>query len=105
MRTAIRRALEEDPRIEIVGEASNFTEVMQMIADFKPSVLLLDLHIPGKGDFAPALVKSRLENISTLAVSFSNDSDSKVLAESYGAARLLDKMTLYADMMPAIRQC
>jgi chemotaxis response regulator CheB len=44
MRSAIQRTLEEEPRIEIVAEASTFAETIQKIADFKPAVLLLDLH-------------------------------------------------------------
>ena len=78
---------------------------MQRIGDFKPDLLLLDWHMSEKRDFTPALVKSQLGTVCTVAISFSNDSDSKELAESYGAATLLDKMTLYTEMVPAIRQC
>jgi chemotaxis response regulator CheB len=45
MRHAIRKLITEEPRIELVGEASNFGQAMQLIADFKPEVLLLDLHL------------------------------------------------------------
>jgi DNA-binding NarL/FixJ family response regulator len=34
MRSAMRKTLEEEPRIEIVGEASTFAATMQMISDF-----------------------------------------------------------------------
>jgi two-component system chemotaxis response regulator CheB len=105
MRSAIRRTLEEDPRIEIVAEASTFAETIQKIADFKPAVLLLDLHLPEKRDFTPELVKAQLQCVCTLAVSLSNDEEAKALAESYGAVSLLDKMTLYSDIIPAIMQC
>jgi DNA-binding NarL/FixJ family response regulator len=105
MRSAIRRTLEEDPRIEIVAEASTFAETIQKIADFKPTVLLLDLHLPEKRDFTPELVKAQLQCVCTLAVSLSNDEEAKALAESYGAVSLLDKMTLYSDIIPAIMQC
>jgi DNA-binding NarL/FixJ family response regulator len=88
MRSAIGKMLREENNINIVGEASTFAETMQMIGDFKPDVLLLDLHMPEKRDFTPELVKAQL---GTVAVSFSNDDDSKALAESYGAATLLDK--------------
>lgn len=79
---------------------------MQGIADFKPEVLLLDLHLAEKRDFTPAFVKSQLvcvENI--LAVSFSNDAEARDLAESYGAKLLLDKMRLYDQLVPAILDC
>jgi DNA-binding NarL/FixJ family response regulator len=105
MRTAIRKMLQEESNIDVVGEASSFADTMQKIADLKPDVLLLDLHMPEKRDFTPAVVKSQLGTVRTVAVSFSNDSESKALAESYGAATLLDKMKLYNEMVPAILHC
>jgi chemotaxis response regulator CheB len=103
MRTAMRRLLSQDPRIKIIGEADSFASTMQAIADFKPEVLLLDLHLPESRNFSPEFVRSQLGCVPcTLAVSFSKDSEAKSLAESYGASTLLDKMKLYNDMIPAI---
>jgi hypothetical protein len=76
-----------------------------MIADFKPALLLLDLHLPEKRNFTPALVKAQLNGVCTLAVSLSNDEEAKELAESYGAVSLLDKMSLYSEIIPAIMHC
>ena len=106
MRHAIRKLITEDPRIELVGEASNFGQAMQLTADVKPQVLVLDLHLAEKRQFTPALVKSQLacvENV--LAVSFSNDAEAEALAESYGAKLLLDKMKLFNQLIPAILNC
>jgi two-component system response regulator NreC len=105
MRTAIRKMLQEESNMDIVGEAATFAETVQMISDFKPDVLLLDLHMPEKRNFTPSLVKAQLGTVRTVAVSLSNDSDAKALAKSYGAITLLDKMTLYTEMIPAIRRC
>jgi DNA-binding NarL/FixJ family response regulator len=105
MRAAIRKTLEEEVNIRIVGEASTFAETVQMVSDVKPDVLLLDLHMPEKRQIAPELVKAQLGTVCTVAISFANDRDSKMLAKSYGAATLLDKMALYTDMIPAIRRC
>lgn len=106
MRTAIRRVLVEDDRIKIVGEASNFAQTIRMIGDFKPDVLLLDLHLPEQGDFTPAFVKAQIFCVPhTLAVSFSNDTEAKALANSYWVEALLDKINLYAELIPAIMQC
>jgi chemotaxis response regulator CheB len=105
MRKAIRRTLEQEPRIEIVAEASTFAEAIQKIADFKPAVLLLDLHLPEEREFTPELVKAQLRGVCTVAVSLSNDDEAKALAESYGAVSLLDKMNLYSEVIPAIMNC
>ena len=102
MRSAIRRILEEETRIKIVGEAATFAKTVQMIGDLKPEVLLLDLHMAEKRAFTPELVKSQLGCVCTLAVSFANDDEARELAESYGAVSLLDKMKLYTEMVPAI---
>jgi two-component system response regulator NreC len=103
MREAVRKLLDEEPRIQIVGEAPTFASAMQMVADFKPDVLLLDLHMPQKRDLLPSLVKSQLSCIQyTLAISFANDEEAKSLAASYGAVALLDKMSLYSQLVPAI---
>jgi chemotaxis response regulator CheB len=105
MRTAIRRVLIEDDRIEIVGEASTFARTMQMIGDCRPSVLILDLHLPEQGDFTPAFVKSQLVCVPhTLAISLSNNAEARALADSYGAEALLDKFNLYAELIPVIVQ-
>ena len=103
MRDAIKKLLADEPRIHIVGEASSFAAAIQMVADFKPDVLLLDLHLPQKRDLQPPLVKSQLSCVEyTVAISFSNDDEAKALAASYGAVALLDKMSLYSHLLPAI---
>lgn len=105
MRRAIRRTLDEEPKIEVVGEAVDFAKTMQLIADTKPDVLLLDLHLAEERDFGPGFVRSQLISVRKIvAVSFANDDEAKKLAESYGAAALLDKMRLYKELIPAIIQ-
>jgi chemotaxis response regulator CheB len=105
MRSAIRRILEDEPRIVVVGEAATFAKTIQMIGNLKPEVLLLDLHMAEKRAFTPELVKSQLSCVCTLAVSFSNDDEARQLAESYGAVALLDEMKLFSEMIPAILRC
>jgi chemotaxis response regulator CheB len=106
MRTAMLRLLQEAPEIQVVGEASDFAETIQMIADFKPKVLVLDLYMPERRALTPAFVKAHLESVDcTVAVSFSNDDEAEELATSYGVFALLDKMRLHSDLVPTIMQC
>jgi hypothetical protein len=49
------------------------------------------------------LVKAQLGCVPyTIAISFANDEEAKSLAASYGAVALLDKMSLYSQLLPAI---
>lgn len=103
MLEAIGKLLDEESQIQVVGEASTFAAAMQMIADLKPDVLLLDLHMPQKRGLHIPLVKAQLNCVQyTLAISFANDEEAKSLAASYGAVALLDKMSLYSQLAPAI---
>jgi two-component system nitrate/nitrite response regulator NarL len=105
MRQAIKKLLVDEPRIRIVGEASCFGTAMQLVADSKPDLLLLDLHLPQKRELPAPIVRSQLNCIEyTLAISFANDEEAKSLAASYGAAALLDKMSLYTELLPTIMQ-
>jgi len=105
MREAIKKLLVDEPRIHIVGEAPCFATAMQLVADAKPDILLLDLHLPQKRELPAPIVRAQLNCIKyTLAISFANDEEAKSLAASYGAAALLDKMSLYTELLPAIMQ-
>jgi two-component system LytT family response regulator len=43
--------LEEYPQIEVVGEAANADEAIEMIHEFDPELLFLDIQMPGKTGF------------------------------------------------------
>jgi len=103
VRRGIRQLLSAETEIEIVGEAADFAQTIQMVSDVKPEVIVLDLHMPGETNFSPQAVKSRLNHGSQLlAISLSNDEEAKVLAESFGASVLLDKMNLADTLIPSI---
>ena len=47
LRDLIRFALEDDPRISVVGEAEDAITCVRELPDTRPDVLLLDLRMPG----------------------------------------------------------
>lgn len=57
MLSAVRRLLQEEPRIRAVGETSAFSTIMQTIVNFKPEALLFDLHMVEKRNLAPPFIK------------------------------------------------
>ena len=106
VRRAISRLLEQDPEIELVGEAADFAQTIQMADELRPEVVVLDLHMKDEGQISPVDVKSRLDRSAPriLAISIWNDAESRALAKSVGAVTLLDKMDLANDLIPTIKQ-
>jgi len=51
-RDALRKLLDSDDEITIVGEAGNGAECIQMLDKLKPDILLLDLRMPDKNGLA-----------------------------------------------------
>lgn len=46
VRRELRSILDSDPRFQVVGEATNGTEALRVVAEQQPSVVLLDLKLP-----------------------------------------------------------
>ena len=100
VRNAIRTLLAIWPEIDLVGEAADFPQAIEMMNDLKPQVIVMELQIARRAD--PSEVRDRLSKAKVLAISLSNDVESKELADSYGAVVLLDKMNLYEELVPTI---
>ena len=106
MRSAITQLLKKELGIEVIGTATSFAETLVQIATLKPDVLLMDPHMPDEREYTPEFVKSQilLHTKCIVAISLWKDADTKALAETFGAHVLLDKMNLYSELIPAIKQ-
>jgi chemotaxis response regulator CheB len=103
MRRAISGFLSGRLEIEIVGEASDYAETVKMAHDFRPEIILMDLHLACQPDITALDVRTKLNHGSRLvAVSIANDDEAKALAQSFGAVTLLDKMKLFDELVPTI---
>ena len=50
-RTRLRRLLQNDERVEIIGEASDGLEAVSEIEGFRPDLIFLDVQMPGLDGF------------------------------------------------------
>ena len=105
VRSSIRRLLDSDLEIHTVGEAVNFQQTIQRAIELKPQIVLMDLRTVVNSSVNPEEIKSQLMTLGSrlIAMSFWNDEDAQVLAERLGVVTLLDKLTLSADLIPAIK--
>jgi two-component system chemotaxis response regulator CheB len=107
MREAIRNLLTQDPQIRVVGETVSYKDTIQVAGELKPQVIVMDMHMPDGTTVTPQQIKSLLHLSSSrlVAISVWNDGDTKALADSFGAVRLLDKLSLHDELIQTIKQC
>ena len=98
--------LQEEPLIEIVGQAKDFTELLEKALALKPRVVLMDLHMRDEYKFKPEFVRSELQASAehVLAMSLSYDDEAVVLSNSYGASLLLDKSKLITELVRTVEK-
>jgi DNA-binding NarL/FixJ family response regulator len=105
VRKAIVSILKVDPEIHVFAEASNFKQTIQLARTFLPEVIVMDVYM-GRGNNPTLLeIKLSLADSKVLAISFSNDDETKALADNYGAVKWLDKTKLADELIPAIKRC
>ncbi len=104
VRTGIRNLLGRSPDIQVVGEASNGTEALQLCDELKPDVILLDMEMPGlKGVEVAQRLRSAESSIRVLALSAYDDKQYILELLESGASGYLTKEEAPETIIDAIR--
>ena len=111
IRKMVKRILDDEPRIVVVGEAENFKGAIEKVADLKPDVLLLDLHMPDDETLKPDYIKAQLRPIGSrlkivgMSLAGDDDHDARELGASLGASAVLEKARFEDQLITAILSC
>jgi DNA-binding NarL/FixJ family response regulator len=91
--------------VQVVGEAKDYGELMGMVGDVNPDVVLMDMNMPSDQPVEPDVLKARLGPACLLAMSAWFDDETAARARECGAAELLDKTKLGETLQAAIARC
>ena len=104
VRRGLRQLLELEPDIQIVGEAENGLQCLELIDDCKPDVILLDVRMPGlNGVEVARLIKERHGGIKTIILTMYDDEDLVAQAIRYGADGFMLKDVGPDELVKAVR--
>ena len=97
--------LELESDFEIVAQAGNGREVVELVADQNPDIVLLDLRMPGlDGLEALRQLRSQKSNAKVIVLTAVDDEDMYVKAIRYGAAGVVVKQTATHLLIKSIRK-
>ncbi|WP_409462532.1 response regulator [Amycolatopsis sp. GA6-003] len=103
VRAGLRGMLADEPDIEVVGEGSNSDEAVAMTHALDPTVVLMDLKMPGGGASATARIAQE-KPLSRVLILTTYGSDDEILrAVEAGATGYLLKHAERSDLLAAIR--
>lgn len=104
IRAGIRRLVESLPGWEVIGEANNGQEALELLAIDPPDVLLLDISMPGTGglEVLAEIQRRHAERIKVLMLSMHSDHQHVHTALSHGAAGFLVKDAAPAELEKAL---
>jgi DNA-binding NarL/FixJ family response regulator len=105
MLAGIRRSLEDADGIEIVGEAHSASQVLPLVAQTDPDVVLLDIRMPGGDGFACLeQIQKRYPKVKVVMLSAFSDPEHVETALKKGAIAFIVKTVNPLDLAAALRQ-
>ncbi len=106
MRQGLVRLLREQGDIDVVGEASDGQEALDLVRETKPDVVLMDVHMPRmNGIEATARLTEERPEVKVVAMSMWDESDWITAMTRAGARAYLNKTGPLATLIDAIRKC
>jgi DNA-binding NarL/FixJ family response regulator len=101
----VRRALEADGGFEIVGEADNGSQVLPLVSQTRPDVVVLDLHMPQvDGLICLDQIRKRFPETKVVVLSVSTDEQLIESVLRRGASAYIVKSVNPIDLPSALRQ-
>lgn len=104
-RTGVRAELDQSDLIEVVGEAADVQEAVDVITKAAPDVVLLDVHLPGGGGGEVLRqVHPKAPDVRFLALSVSDTAEDVIGTIRVGARGYVTKSITGDDLIDAIQQ-
>jgi len=101
--TALSARVEQDPRFEIVGSASDGAEAARLVDEVRPDVVLIDAGVPGNDPLvATRLIMRGAATPRVVIMAGPDDELDAVEAHDAGASAFLQKPRSAADLLETL---
>ena len=104
LRNTLRKSIEAFPDLEVIGEASNGIELLQLLTDISPDLIILDISMPElEGIEVTEEIKRDFPGIKILILTMHKSRDHLRASLAAGVDGFLLKENAYDDLIKAIR--
>lgn len=104
VREGVRMILAREQDIEVVGEAGDGQEALDLVASLRPQVVIMDISMPGMGGIeATQRVKTKHPEVQVLALTMHEDETYVFQLLRAGAAGYVLKRAAAQDLVQAVR--
>ncbi len=104
VRTGLRMLLENEPDVEIVGEAGTAAEAIELVARLKPDVVLMDIGLPDRSGIEAAKeIKARAPQTAIVALTIHEDKEYFFKMLEAGASGYVPKRAAPEELLSALR--
>ena len=104
MREALRSLLEKNPNLQVIGEASNGREAVNLARRISPDLVMMDVTMPNlNGMEATRMIKQECAGAKVLALSMHTDRQYVIGMFRAGASAYLLKNCSYEELQEAIK--
>ena len=104
VRSGLRSMLQREPSIEIVGEACNGREAVELCCSLRPDLVLMDVRMPEMdGLEATRTIKRELPETGVVMVTMHENRDYMLEATKAGAAGYVLKDAARDELVDAVR--
>jgi len=104
VREGVRLILAKESDIEVVGEAQDGAQALEMVERLKPAVVVIDISMPGMGGIeATQQTKARHPDINILALTMHEDESYVFKLLHAGASGYVLKRAAARDLVEAVR--
>ncbi len=104
VREGVRMILAKEPDIEVVGEAEDGRQALDLVEQRRPNVVIMDLSMPGMGGIeATKKVKEQHPSVNVLALTMHEDESYVFQLLRAGASGYVLKRAAAQDLVQAVR--
>jgi CheY-like chemotaxis protein len=106
MRQGLAELLRAEPDLEVVGEASDGASAVELIREVRPTVVIMDINMPGMtGIEATKVIHRQWPDVRVIGLSMFDEAEQAAAMRMAGAAGYCSKSAAPTSLIATIRAC